>query len=552
MTHVATVLLLNKDLFIGVLWAAGGLSRAVVQGLILRISAFSLGGLLMTAAKMVLTIVMVLSVALVAFADEAVGSDPAAEASSGAGAMVANQPTAEGAPMPSAAVVKAAPTLTNAANAADASGVPYVGKIVGDAVNVRSGPAEVYYAVTQVGKGQLVIVLAERRGRRNWARVEPMAGCFSYISKQYVKLMPSGVAEGEVAGAADATVAAVPDAAAEIGSADPMAQGADAVMADTSILAGDGGVTLGVVTGSNVRVRAGSIKVPPANADQVQAKLSRGSVVQVVGERDDYYKIVCPEGSSFWVSLDYIERVGPITEPVATQLRTEMAVVAAGGEVGVPMTPEGHLLDDRAEYMAIAAMFRAEQAKAVLQRDLQAVRARLDALEARTASPSVKASAAAMGRMLSRAETVQQIVLKAHSENDQLYVTLAEIDRKTQATLAEGTVVRPFRTVMMGRLSKSGLSLGSGGRSLFHVRDENEEIVMFAVAGSDRLELDEWAGGYVSLAGIVRHEAILGAEVLYVTNVGEQIEPSSGADEVEETVIVPEVDEAAGAVPAGE
>ena len=38
------------------------------------------------------------------------------------------------------------------------------------------------------------------------------------------------------------------------------------------------------------RARSGSIKVAPANANRVQAKLDQGEVVAIIGQRDEFYK----------------------------------------------------------------------------------------------------------------------------------------------------------------------------------------------------------------------------------------------------------------------
>ena len=71
----------------------------------------------------------------------------------------------------------------------------------------------------------------------------------------------------------------------------------------------------GIVTGDNVRVRAGSIgSVKPANADEVQVKLSRGAEVLIIGQRDEYYKIVPPEQCYFWVSKQFVKKIAPATE----------------------------------------------------------------------------------------------------------------------------------------------------------------------------------------------------------------------------------------------
>ena len=42
-------------------------------------------------------------------------------------------------------------------------------------------------------------------------------------------------------------------------------------------------------------------------------------VVTVVGQRDDFYKILPPERCHFWISLDFVERTMPVTDEIVAR-----------------------------------------------------------------------------------------------------------------------------------------------------------------------------------------------------------------------------------------
>ena len=251
--------------------------------------------------------------------------------------------SAEAAAVPSGETA-VGPALTSEAEPSKSTFKPYLGVITGDNVNIRSGPAEIYYAVGKLRKSQQVVVRGERYGKKNWAMIEPTDQCFSYISKKYVEIQdisdfPDSAVLQETPPSTTAPVVSVPSTEASAASAAPADSPADVSSEKTALE--DGKLAQppiapvekpttrkflrGVVTGNFVRVRAGSIKVPPVNARQVQTKLNYGTVVRVVGERDDFYKIVSPPGCYFWISLDYIRSIGPVTAEAARSMRTQVA-----------------------------------------------------------------------------------------------------------------------------------------------------------------------------------------------------------------------------------
>jgi len=245
---------------------------------------------------------------------------------------------------------------------------PYQGKVTGDDVYVRSGPSQNYYVVARLSAGNRVTVVGQDHG---WLAIVPPTGCYSLIDESYVDK------------------------------------------------AGD----VGVVNGDNVRVRAGSDLAPQRYA--VQAQLSRGAEVRIVGQADGgYLKIAPPADAKVWIAADYVERVsdsqpsafsaplvgsGAIAPAVVTSLpdrdvglaqggdepadtaaetgdSTELVAVPSAGGMGEAKTegapaetpkrdpyaliPEG---PHRAELVALEEALRAEMDKPLAERELAAL-----------------------------------------------------------------------------------------------------------------------------------------------------------------------------------
>jgi len=449
----------------------------------------------------------------------------------------------------------------------DKAEVPYIGKITGNRVYIRSGPAQVYYDVGQLRKGQLVLVRDERRGVSNWAKIDPTRQCFSWISKQYVELVgmasipeeskppastapatsaeptkatgntateaetetaPAVGSEGDLTDpttttestATTGTTSAAPKSE-EIKSVTPTVASEKPKVSEPSAplvsLIGKK-VVLGRVTGNYVRVRAGSVKVPPAHANQVQMRLNKGAEVQIIGERDDYYKIISPEGSSFWVSLDFIERVGPAT-PEFLEKMLRMRSVSFPGGFKVETVAD----KDRQEYRELGKLLNIERSKPISQQDYTEIRTRLTKLTQEAKSPPLKAMAQSLERQLVRCEMGVNLWQMSRRQDNRLQATLKKIDEELELLVAVNSPAnKGFEDIVVkGRLGKSAVFTTPNKNQRFLVLDDNERIIYYAVTGKEGLDLSQWVDKQVSLSGQPEYDAFSKIRILKVTGLVE-------------------------------
>jgi uncharacterized protein YraI len=160
------------------------------------------------------------------------------------------------------AAVPAAFAADEAPPAVDNAKVSFAGVINSNAVYVRSGPGENYYATLKLDKGAQVTVVGLKF---DWLKVVPPDGSFSYVAKAYVEKR------------------------------------------------GDGSV--GRVTKPDLNVRAGSDL--NAMKTTVQTKLDQNEDVAILGEQDEYFKIKPPTGAYLYINKQFVDPVKQLP-PVAT------------------------------------------------------------------------------------------------------------------------------------------------------------------------------------------------------------------------------------------
>ncbi len=354
----------------------------------------------------------------------------------------------------------------NDVNAASALSFPYVAQIAGDDVYVRSGAGTNYYNCGKLKKGDRVQVVSIMF---SWSRVVPPAGSFSWISAQYVAI-------------------------------DPNSPG------------------VGIVTGDNVRVYAGSDEVRPMHSTSLQLKLNRGDKVKLLGEeKENYYKIVPPSGAYLWVSSEYVKPVAAIGAVVAeTLVKVEPNDVAG---VGAPkISVEAEKLK---EYYELEKRLKAERAKPVEQQSYSAIKKALVEIAGNKEAGKASRFAQFTIRQVERFELAVVVAKEVKLQDTQLGQTRERIDkmRSTKLTnleeLGKFTVIGQFRTS----------SIFGAEPQLRHYRitDESDKTICYAfgIGQAAAKDFSKLIGHKVGLVGTLEAHPQTGKALVKFTEVVE-------------------------------
>jgi uncharacterized protein YgiM (DUF1202 family) len=171
------------------------------------------------------------------------------------------------------------PEVENAKHSAE-------GRIIGDGVYVRSGAGDNYYPTMKVNSGTPVTVVGVKF---DWLKITPPDGSFCYVAKAFV----------------------------------------DRGAGDT-----------GKVNRDGINVRAGS--TVNAMKTTVQATLSSGQEVKILGEQDEYYKIAPPADAFVYVKKDFVDFVRAIPTPAPAKPEDPIAQdkpLTAPGDGAPPAVP---------------------------------------------------------------------------------------------------------------------------------------------------------------------------------------------------------------------
>jgi len=374
---------------------------------------------------------------------------------------------------------------------------PYIGRIKGTDVYVRSGASTAYYFTTKLSAPARVTVTGHKY---RWAQIIPPKGSFSWIYKNYVKLDPANPG-------------------------------------------------IGMVTGDNVRVWAGSENVAPANSSSMQVQLNTGDLVKLLDAKPvgDYYKIEPPAGARLYVHLDYIEYVGPVpaikpilpprpgttapgtsqgteakpTTPPSTQEgptpTKPTTPPAAGTESGTSAPITGTASQDSAaattetqpttpgtestgpaattpptpaadasketryveQCRQIEKQIKAELAKPLAQQDYSALREQLKAIQVDPAAGNAKVYAEYYLTRIEAYELVKQVTEKIQQNEQELATVRKKVEAELQAKLK--AIPDRGRFLIRGRIKPSNIYTAKTGQKRYILLDESGRIVAYAV-----------------------------------------------------------------------
>jgi uncharacterized protein YraI len=327
---------------------------------------------------------------------------------------------------------------------------PHVAEITGNDVFIRSGPGTNFYKCGKLYQGDRVQVVKTEQG---WTCIVPPPGCFSWIPMQYVSINLDNP-------------------------------------------------TMGIVTGDNVKVYAGSDFVEPMHSTSRQVDLHRRSAVKLLSEeKDDYYKIAPPEGAYLWVSSQYVHslqtpaRVQPV-EIKAPAPKPDATQPKASGES-----------DPLDAYYALSKLVKAEQAKPVGTQDYAELKKKLQELMEKEEAGKASRYAEFTLKQVERFELACTVAKEVELQSKELEKVTEKIDEARSTRLAQIENLGKFAVI--GKLAGSSV-YGSGQMKRYRVLDDSGRTICYVAptGAATTTDLSQLIGKKVGVVGKIRpHEA---------------------------------------------
>ena len=387
----------------------------------------------------------------------------------------------------------------------------FVGAINDNAAFVRSGPSNNFYSTMNLKKGDRVTVVGIKY---DWLKIVPPEGSFSYIPKAFVTRHGNG----------------------DIGRVN-----------------------------QQWSVRAGSSL--NAMKTSVQMKIDADQQVKILGEQDEYYKIVPPEGAYLYVHQQYVD-------PVAVEPKVELAsgsekAAEAGepadgpaGQAPAAVEPAGvdsqpavtdATTDDTTTKPAVAdatpapapvvaaaaedlgkleAEFKQASQLPIAERPVEQLAERYNALakSGRLSGTARKIVEARLLTLKGDAEAREEFLAfnkKKEAAAERLLALQAERqeleERRKQAEVSLYTAV--------GALRMSSLQQGAGG-TLFRLTDPATGRTLAYIRSSD-VKFTQMLNQFVGVRGTVRTDERLKAKLI----TPEEVEPVEAAKVQSSTII---------------
>ena len=354
----------------------------------------------------------------------------------------------------------------NDVNAASALSFPYVAQIAGDDVYIRSGAGTNYYNCGKLKKGDRVQVVSSMF---SWSRIVPPAGSFSWISAQYVAI-------------------------------DPNKPG------------------VGIVTGDNVRVYAGSDEVRPMHSTSLQLKLNRGDKVKLLGEeKDNYYKIVPPSGAYLWISSEYVKPIA-VTGVATPETKVTVEPNDVTG-VGAPqISVEAEKLK---EYYELEKRLKAERAKPVEQQSYSDIKKALVEIANNKEAGKASRFAEFTIRQVERFELAVVVAKEVKLQGAQLQQTRERIDKARNTKLANLEELGRFTVI--GQFKTSSIFGVEPQLRHYRITDESDKVICYAFGVSQAAAMDfsKFVGRKVGLVGTLEAHPQTGKALVKFTEIVE-------------------------------
>ncbi len=343
---------------------------------------------------------------------------------------------------------------------------PYIAQIISDNVNLRSGPGTNYYLCGKLNKADVVKVVQQKYG---WSCVVPPEGTFSWISKQYIEVDPTNP-------------------------------------------------SVGIVSGDNVRVRAGSADNNPLHSDQVQGMFDKSDRVRLMGEeQSDYYKIYPPSFAYLWVSTQYTKPLGSAPEEAKPAEESKQETVDTGlfAPAMVPATK------DLRQYYALEQIVKAEHEKPVLEQDYSTVKEALQLLADNKDADKAARYAEFMVKRIGSFELAAEVAKAVQLQDQQLQQTKENIQKACQRRLEQ--LPNLGRFAVIGKTQTSSVYGTEPVLKHYKILDSAGNIICYALPASSAPEMDisKYFDKKVGLVGTIEAHPATSSALVRFTEIAE-------------------------------
>lgn len=342
---------------------------------------------------------------------------------------------------------------------------PYAAAITGNDVYIRSGPGTNFYHCGKLYNGDRVQVIKSQQG---WSCIIPPPGCFSWISMRYVSINLENP-------------------------------------------------TMGIVTGDNVGVYAGSDYWEPMHSTSKQVTLNRGQMVKLLGEeKDDYYKIAPPQSAWLWVSSQFVQMTDPaLGRPPEVNVGAMVKLPTEGPTID-PKDPNAVPKSDLDVYYILGEQVKAERAKPIAEQSYVELKKKLAELAAKKDAGRAARYAEFTLKQVEAFDLACKVAQELAQQNKELQKVTARIDEARVAKLAQVEDLGKF--AIIGKLENSSLYDASGLARRYRILDGSGKTVAYvsptgSAAGTD---FSKFFGRKVGLVGKIQpHEASARAFVAF-------------------------------------
>ncbi|MCK5473356.1 MAG: hypothetical protein KAI59_04940 [Planctomycetes bacterium] len=336
---------------------------------------------------------------------------------------------------------------------------PYIAEITADNVNCRSGAGTNYYQCGKLNKLAKVQVVGSQFG---WSRIVPQQGAFSWISKQYVSIDPN----------------------------------------DSNI---------GVVTGDDVRVYAGSETIKPIHSTTLQGKLNKNNKVKLLGtEEGGYYKIAPPSFAYLWISTQYTKPLGEVGQ---VEMEVEPKIDETPTVVESDISVDAKILN---AYYALEKKMKLERVKPLAEQNYDEIKKGLTSIaNNKNAGRAAKYAKFALAQV-ERCQLALTVTDQIKIQDEQLEKTKKQIEKANLIRLSEVKEMGKFAAI--GQFHISSVYTPQNELKHYLLTDETGKIICYALPQGDALEVDlnKFTNTQVGLIGTIEpHPQTAGALVRF-------------------------------------